>query len=157
MKFIFAALFSLFISTSALAGQIVVPGNTRPDLAGMRIQGLTNGTVYMVDNVGVLQPISNGVVFSRIFRNWDGIVQADITGYAIGRGIGENGSLNDSFNYFWLVKGNDATVYLLLDGLLHPITGAAFDKYNFNWNTIYVNENTVNQYKNWGAIGGLLQ
>ena len=130
MKFIFTALFSLFLSTSAFADPIMQPGIQRTDLAGMRIQGQTGDTVYLVDAEGVLQPISSGGVFDQIFNNWTGIFRPDISGAAVGYGVGVG------FDWHYLVKGSSPTVYFVMNGILHPVTEAGMYKYNFNWSKI---------------------
>ncbi len=122
----------------------MTPGQQRTDLAGMRIQGLTGDTVYMVDPEGVLQPISNPIIFQRIFRNWDGIFRTDIRGMAIGFGPGIG--LGGEYGEQYLIKGHTATIYFVIGGTLRPITEAAFNKFNFNWNNVITNQRYVDSF-----------
>lgn len=103
----------------------------RPDLAGLRLTPLTGGPIYVVNPEGYLQWIPNPATYNNLFRNWNGVYKVDIANYAIGAALSDGAIL---------ARGNaSAAVFLVSNGMKRWITSpAAMDKYNFNWNTVYV-------------------
>lgn len=106
-------------------------GNPRPDLAGARLMPLVGNAIYLVNPEGYLQWIPNPATYNNLFRDWNGVQRTDIAGIAVGSPLSD-GAL--------LAKGNlSGAVYIVSNGIKRWITSPdAFNKYYFNWNSIYV-------------------
>ena len=102
----------------------------RPELAGMRVKGVNDPPIYLIDNDGTRRWVTDPTTFNSLFRNWNGIEEfADIN--AIDRGPDIHGAI--------LAKDpNLAPVFLIDNGHKRWITSPqVMDKFNFSWDTIW--------------------
>jgi hypothetical protein len=104
----------------------------RIDLAGRRLTSPIGGIVYLVDPAGYRRRIKDDETYARLFRDRQGIVMTTEIG-----GVAEGA---DFTSFTILVRGDaSARIYLLDDGCKRFIpSGAAMDKYWFNWGRICV-------------------
>jgi hypothetical protein len=104
----------------------------RPSLSGCRLTDAGAANVFLVDRDGYRRRIPNYTTYSRLFRDWSGLVETpDIEGLA---------KRPDFAAGTILVRGDaSGPIYLLDHGRRRVITdGAVMNKYWFNWNRVFV-------------------
>ena len=107
-------------------------GVARVELSGKRLVRPGRPDVYLVDPAGYRRRVPNHTTYSRLFRDWQGIVDShDLDDLAEGPPL-KSATI--------LVRGDaEARIYLLDDGRKHLIPSTTvMDKYWFNWGRICV-------------------
>jgi hypothetical protein len=125
----------LKIETKPVLVTMGVPATTlrpRPDLAGLRMKTPNHPEVYLIDPDGYRRWIPNTATYNNLFRGWDGIISdIDVDEIALGPALTDGAALAKA--------DNNAAVYLVSNNMKRWIvSSAAMDKYDFNWQRIYV-------------------
>jgi hypothetical protein len=107
-----------------------------PGLAGYRVMSPGYADISLVDPEGYRRRIADQTTYNLLFRDWSGIVDANIDQIAQGPPIGPGAVL---------VRGHwSETIYLLDGGKRRLITSAAImDKYWFKWDRVCVMTHSV--------------
>ncbi|MCX5345968.1 hypothetical protein [Streptomyces atratus] len=115
-------------ATPAVFSAVGSAGELFPELNGVRIKAVGSDDVYLVLD-GKRHLIPSSVTYGALFRSTDGIrllLTAD--------NIADGGPLTA---YAYLARtADDATVYLVSNGLKREITPAAVDKFGFDWQKV---------------------
>lgn len=104
----------------------------RPDLSGLRVKMPNQPAIYLIDPEGYRRWIPDPPTYNNLFRSWGGVV-VDIN-------IDEIASSTPLSDGAILARAEGAApVYLVSNGIKRWITSPqVMDKYNFNWDRVYV-------------------
>ena len=127
---IFFAVCLLLAMTASTAFASTSVSGPRPEYDGYRLADF-NGGVYLIWKGGYKSFIPNADTYNNLFRNWEGIHQAEVL-------LNQIPATDTLSKGAMLIRGSNSTnVYLLTNGYKHFIVSVAvMDKYNFDWDKV---------------------